>query len=70
MKCPLFRIAAVIQPGGYAKGAFDCLKEECGQWDKEGDGCSELTKAELLRSISYWLQCIHEKLTPELFRAR
>jgi len=44
MKCPLFRAANIIEEFDPNWSGDDCLKEECGWWDKDRKQCSELSK--------------------------
>ncbi|MBU0847429.1 hypothetical protein KKH23_09625 [Patescibacteria group bacterium] len=66
MKCPLFRAANIIEEFDPNWSGDDCLKEECGWWDKDRKQCSELSKIEALVAINSMLGEIAGKIPFEL----
>lgn len=65
MKCPLFRVAAVIQPGVFDENAFKCLKEECAWWNEESGRCAIFVGFTNLEFIKLRLEMIEAKMPHE-----
>lgn len=62
MKCPILHPDGDM--GGRAIKAIpkDCLEKECAWWDKPSEGCSMLTIAMELGSVSYYLKELSQEV--------
>ncbi len=52
MKCPLFMIHILQEPGKVDLAKVDCLKEGCGMWDEKTGICARVALARALTAIA------------------
>ena len=62
MKCPLFVLHILHEPGKVDLAKVYCLKGECAWWDAVNECCSLKTAVRSLRDISFSLKDIEHKL--------
>ena len=65
MKCPLYISFATLVGRGMAMTSTDCLKEECGWWDRDQEGCSVHAIATFLHHSYLDLKAIRDKMPHE-----
>jgi len=62
MECPLAMLWAEFKIAESGRNPGDCLKEECGQWDKDQKCCSEVSKARAAWALVKVMQEIRNKM--------
>ena len=65
MKCSLFVMTASRVERSQGIAYIACLKEECGQWDKDQKCCSEVSKARAEWALVKVWQEIRDKMPHE-----